>query len=107
MIHTMNWSVSDLWNCNLCANYYVQDSVGASKAEGNMQWEVLYEFSEHDEISVSLFSDSSWNDFDYTLTLVECGSESDTGAPVLSVSLPFHNETISVENPFPECEVEG
>jgi hypothetical protein len=36
--HTLNWNVSDLWNCDLYADYTVQDVTGNSKAKGDLDW---------------------------------------------------------------------
>lgn len=49
IIHSMNWSVSDLWNCNLCANYAVEARNGFDSAEGSMTWSQLYTFSKSDD----------------------------------------------------------
>jgi len=31
--HAINWAISDLWNCDLCAVYSVKDSIDGSQAE--------------------------------------------------------------------------
>lgn len=108
MMHTLNWAVSDLWNCNLCVDYYVKSEQDGSGAAGTMTWETLYSFNERPEISVSLQSYSTWDDFEYTLTLQECGADNTSGTYTLhSAELPFYNETIPIPNPHPTCNPAG
>jgi hypothetical protein len=43
--HALNWAVTDLWNCDLCADYSVVDSIGGSIASSTMTWDSLLSFS--------------------------------------------------------------
>jgi hypothetical protein len=36
--HTLNWDVSDLWNCDLYADYKVDTYSGESSATGDLDW---------------------------------------------------------------------
>ena len=75
MIHTMNWAVTDLWNCNLCAEYSVAARNNFGSASGSMTWTELYNFSKLTDSAKTLYSETSFSSFDYTLTLNQC----DTG----------------------------
>jgi hypothetical protein len=94
IIHHMNWSVSDLWNCNLCAQYGVASLNGKATNSGTMTWEQLYQFSQVADNSRTLNTDTSYQPFDYTLTVADC----DSGAT-------YWTKTIEIGNPHPACDV--
>lgn len=70
--HALNWAVTDLWNCDLCADYSVVDSIGGSIASSTMTWDSLLSFSEATTNSVSLKSETSYYPLEYTLALKNC-----------------------------------
>jgi len=96
IIHHMNWSVSDLWNCNLCASYSVSSLNGKATNAGTMNWDQLYQFSQVADNSRTLNTDTSYQPFDYTLTISECDS-----------GKTYWTKTLELPNPHPECSVDG
>jgi hypothetical protein len=44
--HSLTWDVTDLWNCDLYANYSVEDASGDDKSSASktMDWEALITF---------------------------------------------------------------
>jgi hypothetical protein len=75
MTHSIAFSVSDLWNCDLYAKYSVQDTNGGSKAEATLKWDDLTTYVASDSTKV-LESASSFYDFDYTLVLHNTSDDS-------------------------------
>jgi hypothetical protein len=92
--HALNWSVSDLWNCNLCASYSVADSMGGSTSSANMSKSSLISFSGATDNRVSLVSNTSYYPLEYTLVLSDCDSKD-----------VYSTKTAIDANPHPACTV--
>lgn len=43
--HTLNWGISELWNCNKCASFSVTDESGQSTVSSTMDAATLLQFS--------------------------------------------------------------
>jgi hypothetical protein len=74
MIHTMNWAITDLWNCNKCATLSVIDEAGKVTETAVMDFAALLAFSENPAASEAISSWTSYFDFSYTLEVCDCGS---------------------------------
>jgi len=68
--HTLSWSVSDLYNCNLYAVYEVVDVNGSTGDEKEMTWDELYAYHLTDDAKV-LYSATSYYGYQYTVSLYE------------------------------------
>lgn len=99
MVHTLNWGVSDLWNCNKCATYTVQDSSGGAVASGTMDYETLAEFSEDSSISTTLYSYTSYHDWEYSLQLYDCDADTSDTSNVATTT------DSSVASPYDDCVI--
>jgi len=58
--HTLNWAISELWNCNYCATATVSDSTGSSTASTTFDKDSLLTFSGDSNISNELRSWTSY-----------------------------------------------
>lgn len=92
--HGLNWSVSDLWNCNLCATYSVADAIGGSTATASMTKSELISFSSASSNLVKLQSATSYYPLDYQLVLADCDSGDN-----------YTTKMATDVNPHPDCTV--
>jgi len=75
MLHTMNWAITDLWNCNKCATFSVQDITGNSQANSTMDFATLAKFVDDENVSTTLTSYTSYYNFEYKLSLSDCDTD--------------------------------
>lgn len=97
--HSLKWSVSDLYNCNLYAVYDVVDTNGGSTDSQEMTWDELYAYHLTTDARV-LVSETSYYDFKYSVELFQ--GDSDAENPTSYARLE-----VTAENPHKSCEVDG
>lgn len=97
--HTLSWSVSDLYNCDLFAIYNVVDTEGLTSDENSLTWDELYAYHLTTDAK-TLYTPTSYYGFNYSVSLYNNVKEGE------ELSL-YDSLTATAPGAHPPCGVEA
>lgn len=99
-VHSLNWGITGLWNCNKCATLYVSDESGTATDSYALDYDTLAQYSGQSGIATQMWTYSSYESWTYTLSMYDCDSDpTDPSTP------PDDTVFGPVDSWAPACEV--